>query len=42
VGFRSVSFCYASQSASFSLDVFKPPIVFQSTVEGVELHHLTT
>jgi hypothetical protein len=42
VGFRSASFCYASQSASFSLDAFKPSIVFQSTAEGVDMHHLTT
>jgi hypothetical protein len=42
VGLRSTSFCYASQSASFSLDAFKPSIVFQSTAEGVDMHHLIT
>jgi len=42
VGFRSASFCYASQSASFSLNAFKSSIVFQSTAKGVELCHLIT
>jgi hypothetical protein len=39
-GFKFCSF--SSQSASFSLDAFKPSIVFQSTAEGVDLRHLTT
>jgi len=45
VGFRGAGFTFyssSSQFASFSLDAFKPSIMFQSMADGVDPRHLTT